>query len=310
MKTTPFKIAFQFLICLTLSTGIASLSFAQSVGSNGGGCAKVKEANTDDAPKFDPNKRLVNVMTMGMKIHQFMESNHYRVAIVGRDGADLSKREFRSPSQQKYSHVGIIVPDGKGSWKFVHLLNSCAGPNSDIYEQGLAKFFTDDPFMYDFIITVPSEELQAKMETIINDKSVGEKGWAKELHYPMYSNIAYPFSLKYQNSNMWVLSIIAAAQSGTKDRAESQNYYANHGFQSSQVHLKSIESLGAAFGVGMPSNVHVDAHPRMERIRGWLSFVSADGVLNYLRETDKPLVDAKEICPDAGCNLRASELDQ
>lgn len=248
------------------------------------------------------NKKLkVQAEDMGLKLRLFLGENARSVAIVSRAGADLSQREMQNPARHKYSHTGIVVKEPTtGKWKFVHVLNDCAGPSSSIHTQGLAEFFMDDPFYLDVSIIVPSVELQDKILRVITDKSVGGRGWASALHNGRYSNIANPFSTKYQNSNMWVLAVLAAAKTGARNQAEAQSSYRASGYQPSQVRLSGLES---GFGELFVENAKTDDHASDEHGSGWFNFASSASVHAYAKKVDK-IQSEKVLCHASGCDLR------
>ena len=246
------------------------------------------------------NRRLKTMAEdMGLQLRVYLGENADNAALVSRAGADFSTRKFQSPSNQKYSHTGIAIKDSKtGQWKFVHLLNDCAGPSSSLHQQGLAEFFMDDPFMLDVRVLVPSIELQHKIVQAIEDRANGGRGLAHVLHNPSYSNIANPFALEYQNSNMWVMAIVASAQSGATSLAAAQSYYERKGFQPSQVEISSLEAfLGPIF----TKNAKTDDHSDEESSSGWYNFAASAGVNKYLRATDQLVAD-KELCYKSGCD--------
>ena len=248
------------------------------------------------------NKKLkLQAEDMGLKLRAFFAEKAEMVALVSRAGGDLSDRQWAYPEKQKYTHTGIAVKDSATSkWKFVHELNDCAGPSSSIHEQGLAEFFMDDPFMFDVVVVIPSVELQKKILAVIEDKSVGKKGLARALHNSRYSNIANPYSTDYQNSNMWVLSVIAAAQSGAKTQTAALNYYKRNGFKPSQVKLSGLESM---FGQLFTKNAKTEDHTDEENSSGWFKFVSSVSVNKYVKDNDKVLAE-KTLCHRNGCDIR------
>lgn len=135
----------------------------------------------------------------------------------------------------KYSHLGIAVKnlvikdkDGKirtnpenGHWAIVHLLYSCEdSKRSYVFKGTLAHFFYDHLFEYGAEILVPEQTLQNNVEKIIKTDYSGNNWIEKQ-----YNAIALSNDLNQQNSNQWVLEVLAAAmfEPGTiKDRAQAQ----------------------------------------------------------------------------------------
>ena len=127
----------------------------------------------------------------------------------------------------------------------------------------------------------------------------------KQLQNVNYSAVANPLSSLYQNSNGWVLSVISAAEGGGRTFQEAQNYYLSKNFHPSEIHAsfdKNIKkSLDEVFGDWVESQVRLDDHDQLERVTGWLKFVSAASVFDFLRRTDH-LKSEFEICHAQGCN--------
>ena len=248
------------------------------------------------------NKKLkLHAEDMGLKLRMYLGENAERVALVSRAGGDLSDRDFKSPERQKYTHTGIAIKDSAtGKWKFIHVLNDCAGPTSSIHNQGLAEFFMDYPFMFYVHVIVPSLELQSKIAAVLEDKTVGKKGLAYALHNYKYSNIAYPFANEYQNSNMWVLAVVAAAQSGSKNLSGAVSSYKKTGFKPSYVKLSGLEST---FGPMFTQNAKTEDHTDEEKSSGWFQFVSSSSLITYMK-TKSNLIGEKTICHKNGCDMK------
>lgn len=283
-------------------TVLASSGSYAAPASGGGSNSDCISTKVDDT--IDLAKRKLNQEDMALALLNFLEKNIQRVAVVARAGSDLSNRDFRNPSAQKYTHVGLVVKNYKnsGAWRFVHLLNTCSGPTSDIFVQNLQTFFSDDPYYYDVKIGSPTPQLQEAIAKVLENEVL-----YKGFHNNQYSNIAHPNSLKYQNSNMWVLTAIAAAQSGLVKQQQIQDYYLKQGFIPSEVKIGFFEKLGVGLGFG-GKNVHLDDHLQDEQATRWFKFVSADSVFDYLVKTDQ-LLNYGEICHNSKCNTPVSALD-
>lgn len=276
-------------LCVLCFSVVAS---ANSV-SSGDGCKNAR------APQYDIEKHRMNIHDMAIRLFESLDDNARRVAIVARAGADISGNRFRNPKWQKYTHAALAWKHSRdGLWRFKHLLNICAGPSSDIFVQNLVQFFNDDPYFYDFRLGVPSIELQERIAGILEDE-----GAPRMLHNPRYSNIANPFKVEYQNSNGWLLGVIASAQSGLKTYEEVQRYYGRAGYKPSQVRVGFFRQLGAGF----VANATLEDHPPPS-LGGWFNFVSAASLYQYIADTDELLVEM-EICHAAGCNIPVWKLN-
>ena len=285
MKKSIHSLTILFLLTLALP-GHAITS--------GGGCKEQTEE-----PKYDLKKHQNNVNTSALTLYNYLDKNVAKVAIVARAGRDLSEEDFRYPQDQKYTHAGLVWKSSlDGKWRFKHVLNICAGDSSKIFVQSLAQFFNDDPFSYDFVVIVPSEELQDKIVPILEKKN----GLAEDLQNPRYSNIANPFALKYQNSNGWVLQVLAAAESGKSTQRGTMYYYQKMGYRPSQVKISWWRKLGAFF----VANAHTDDHPGGD---SWYDFVSAESLYGWLKHRGK-LMTREDFCHSTGCNVPLTTLNQ
>ena len=164
--------------------------------------------------------------------------------------------------------------------------------------QSVVRFFDDEPFHYDIRVTVPSLGLQEGIAGVLEDE-----GASRRLHNPKYSNIANPYRAAYQNSNGWVLAVVAAAQSGRTTIPELQAHYRRAGFVPSRVKVGLFRKLGAGF---VPNATVRDHPPRL--LGGWYEFVSSASVHRYLADTDRPLA-RREICHPAGCDIPVATLN-
>ncbi len=286
----PFIIAFTLIF--SLSTNVVN---ANSTGGSGSG-----SCDNQTTPTYDLKKHQANYLGMAKKLLDYLKKDNVnKIAIVARAGSDLSTEEFKNPSNQKYTHAGIAFKSSKdGRWRFKHLINVCAGSSSEIFIHSIAKFFNDDPYYYDVIVGFPSLQLQDEMIKIIESDLSNTGG---SIHNTKYSNIANPFSTEYQNSNGWILALIASAQSGYENLMDIQSYYRRNGFSPSQVKIGFFRSLGANIFV---ANATTSDHTAEEKSSGLYNFVSAISLYSYLR------IDYKEICHNSGCNRPLSQINK
>ncbi len=287
------KSALLFALCF-----VPAFSLADSAAS-GTGCS-------EKSISYDLTKHGNNVIIMGGRLYQYLHNNVHRVAIVSRAGGDQSKRTFKNPPKQKYSHAGIAWKDSHGFWYFKHVLSTCGqnpgnpefGNSKLLLEHPLMQFFNDNPHFYDIHIGSPSEDLQDKIVRVLEDEN-----WLRSLYNPFYNIIGYPFKTVSQNSNGWVLAIIAAAQSGHRDLASVINHYRNQ-FNPSQVCTLLSKTVDFAKG-----NISTKEHPKRGLFgSGWgpgcYDFVSAASLYNYLGVTPE------EICHPEGCNTPLTKLNK
>lgn len=222
--------------------------------------------------------KLVQAANRAYQLYQTLQALQADVAIVGRVGSDISDYGL------KYTHAGIALRNYLDKpWVFVHVLNDCGTQYSQIYDQGLINFLLDDLFAWDLLLLIPSPALQANMRQILLQP--GSTG----LHQSRYSMLAYPFSTVYQNSNGWVLDVIAAAQMPVKasHRKETQAFLARQHYRGDRIHLSPLKHLGIAL---FSANIEFDDHPEENSLQGIYETVSVRSIQRYLQRTDKTTV--------------------
>jgi hypothetical protein len=210
---------------------------------------------------------------MSARLRDYLETSGAALAIVARVGSDQSKRGL------KYTHAAFAWRDHpKGRWTVVQELNACGTSRSTIYDQGLMQFFLDDPLNYDAQIIVPTAPLG---EAIIASLKNGD---GLRVHNPHYNVVSYPRSTMYQNSNEWLLEVVAIAQGRLRNqtivtREGAQRLHAELGFRGSEAQVGFFEQL---FGGLFSANVSFADHPFDASSNGWFEFVSVRSIKDYL----------------------------
>jgi len=222
------------------------------------------------AEKPQPGMYL-NASRLALEVNARLNRLQPRVALLARSGTNLDKYGLH------YSHIAFVVrdyPGQAGKWTVLHLLNECGTMRSSIYRQGLMNFFMDDLYRYDYQLSIPDTATQERLyQSILSHK-------ADKLHDPHYSMLAYPFSTRYQNSNQWVLEVIAAsAHPGS--RVAVQRDLMRNSYTPSVISLGPLSRMGASLA---SSPVAFDDHPEVERRRNRFSTVTVDSVVGYLRQ--------------------------
>lgn len=193
------------------------------------------------------------------------------VVLIARVGQDLSKYQLH------YSHMGFAVRQGE-RWTVVHKLNDCGTDQSQVFEQGLLEFFADDVFKYEAGIWRLEPEVQSRlMRTLHGKKSL-------DYHEPRYSMLAYPFSTQYQNSNGWLLEVLAyglAPQDEANTRRSAQAWLKESGYRPSELAIGTFTRLGARV---TKANIAFDDHPSELRWSGRIQTVTVDSVIDFLRK--------------------------
>lgn len=216
-------------------------------------------------------REVQNAVHAGSRLARRLEDTGAEIAIVGRIGSDQSRRGIR------YTHAGLAWRDHPaGRWHFVHLLNHCGRSSSELFDDGPVDFFLERPFRYDAHVVVPVPELQrAVVERL-------RQGADRTLHDPRYSAIAHPFRTRYQNSNQWLLELLAVALEPDVpvDRDAAQEVLRRNGFQPERVRLGFFERVGTH----RMGNVSLADHSRSELRRGGFVYVSVRSVSRFLED--------------------------
>ncbi|MEM7016457.1 MAG: DUF2145 domain-containing protein [Pseudomonadota bacterium] len=221
-------------------------------------------------------KTLYQAHQIAYQMYQTLESSGAQLALVARAGADLSEYGL------KYSHMGLILRDAvphssdTGRWRFIHLLNHCGNKSSALYQQGLVNFFLDDLFRMEALLVIPSPELQYRLIA----KLMAHQGGA--VHQAHYSILANPFAKDYQNSNGWVLEMLAAAQLGDTQptRSRMQAFLQQQGYQGDSIKISRLKRIGARL---FKANVQFDDHPRESFFSMRYEVVTVRSVVHYLQ---------------------------
>lgn len=153
---------------------------------------------------------------MAAVIKTELERSGQRVALMSRSGLDLAR------FGQRYSHAGLSLrANDEIPWAVRQLYYACSEKRPRIFDQGLSGFLlgTSDPAIgYVSVVFLPDAMAQP-LERVALDRQQ-----ALALLSPVYSANAYPYSVRYQNCNQWVVEMLAAAWGGgsanTRERAQ------------------------------------------------------------------------------------------
>ncbi len=203
-----------------------------------------------------------------------------KVVLLARGGQDLSRYGL------KHSHLAFAVRDDDGSWRVRHLLNRCKSDASQLYQGCLSNFIGESALRSDLRVGVPTQALQQRLHALLS----GSGDLAHRLHETRYSIVAYPFSTDYQNSNQWVLEVLAAAMAADAQpvatiagRRNAQAWLRTARYHPSTLHLALSQRIGARF---VAANAAVTDHPVGERVSGNYSVVTVESVLDVLHQRD------------------------
>jgi hypothetical protein len=203
---------------------------------------------------------------------QALDASGAQVVVLARAGQDLTRYGLQ------WSHLGFAYRDEDGSWRVLHKLNTCGSVRADVYRQGIAEFFLDDPFRFVAAMSVLTPEVQSRLLPVLRDNDR-----ATTLHTPDYSMVAYPWSTTYQQSNQWAIETLAyAMEPGADTRARAQAWLQFKGYEPTVLHLNAMERLGARITA---ANVAFDDHPNSERYSDRIATTTADSVLAWLQRS-------------------------
>lgn len=224
---------------------------------------------------------LVRATHAAMALRDRLEGEQATLVLLGRVGADLSAYGLR------YTHAGIAMrdhPDGR--WLVRHLLNVCGTDRSSLHDQGLISWFLDDLYALDTLVVVPTAPVQHQLQRIaLTDIAVN-------LHQPRYSMIAHPFSTRYQNSNQWLLELIAVSLSPNApgSREEAQAYLRRTGYRPDRIEVPFLKRFGARL---FSANIRFDDHDRIDPGERRLQVASVRSLVSYMRR--KSLADRQFV---------------
>ena len=210
-------------------------------------------------------------MQLALQTRNALDASGAEVALVARVGRDLSRYGLR------YSHLGIAWRDHPaGRWFVVHELNTCGTATSDLHDEGLGNFFLDDLHAWEAAVTFVTPETGTRLAGLLAGRT------PLFLHEPHYNLAAYAFSTRYQNSNQWVLEVLAAAMAppgSVASRAAAQAWLRDAGFSPITLAIGPMERLG---GRMFRANIAFDDHPPERRFAGRIDAVSVESVQRFV----------------------------
>ncbi len=246
-----------FFIAAAVACSLAATAPAQA----GRSC----EAQAPDALKVQQG------LDLAERTRAALEATQAQVVVLARAGQDLSRYGLR------YSHLGLAYRDGNG-WRVVHKLNQCGTATADLWRQGLAEFFLDDPFEYRAALVVLTPAAQAALLPVLKDNYR-----SAALHTPAYNMVAYLWAQTYQQSNQWALETLALAmEPSAHSRERAQAWLQFKGYQPTTLRLSTMTRLGARLS---SANIAFDDHPNDKRFSDRIETVTVDSVFNWLQHS-------------------------
>lgn len=223
-------------------------------------------------------QELMQGLTLAETTARSLDATGADVVVIARAGQDLRRWGLN------WSHMGLAYrvspPNGTGQigvWRVVHKLNQCGTAEAQLYRHGLGEFFMDQPWRYAAAYSVLTPELQQRLLPWLSRADV-----LLDLAQPRYNMLSYPWSQRYQQSNQWVLEVIAASHGGQNHRQGAQNVLQALRYEPGLVNIPAATRLGANL---TRANVAFDDQPWGERMAGRIRTVTAESVFDWLRQS-------------------------
>ena len=238
-----------------------------------GGIAHAGRSCESEPPRAVSVERAMN---LALATARALDASGAQVVVLARAGQDLGKYGLR------YSHLGFAYREGPPAregapavWRVAHKLNQCGSAQSALYRQGLGEFFLDDLFDYQAGVVVLAPAVQARLLPLLRDNHR-----LAQLHDPAYNMLAYPWALRYQQSNQWAIETLAMAQEpGATNRERAQAWLKLQNYEPTTLRLGAVTRLGAR---ATAANIAFDDHPSEKRFADRIETVTVDSVFRWL----------------------------
>lgn len=229
-------------------------------------------------PNYEPQE-WHQIISKENQIHRevlrYLDDCGAELAILSRAGSDLKAYRFDTEAP-RYTHSGFVVKVD-GEWRLDHLVNRHEGIHGHLVRHALIDFFRDDPYAYKIGVLVPSKPLQRDIANLLLSE-LREKLFCRD-----YSRLANPLSIRYQNSNQWLVEIIGAAQSRLTERSAVQHYLRCRGLEPTVLRLNpGMQLIAKTLSV----NTRLDDHPWRSRFEGRIEFLIEPSIRQYLLASD------------------------
>jgi hypothetical protein len=222
-------------------------------------------------------------------VREELDRSEGDAALVSRSGLDLSRFQLR------YSHAAVAWRGDAGAWSARQLYYACDERAPRIFDQGVAGFAMgiDDPSLgYVSIVRVPADGAAALRRAALDNPR------ALHLLAATYSANAYPFSLRYQNCNQWVMELLAMAWGDLADgddlRGRAQDWLRGAGYAPEPIAVGSRALMLASAFVPL---LHLDDHPEADR-DAMLLRVSLPSTVEAFVRARLPESERVELCHD------------
>jgi hypothetical protein len=212
-------------------------------------------------------------MELAVATARRLDASGAQVVVIARAGQDLGRYGLH------YSHLGFAYRESAGgAWRVVHKLNHCGTAEAAVYRQGLGEFFLDRLHRYEAGVVVLAPEVQAQLLPLLRDNQ-RVTSW----HTPHYNMVAYPWAVRYQQSNQWAIETLAGAmEPRATSRAQAQAWLQLRDYQPTTLRLGALTRLGAR---ATAANVAFDDHPNHKRFADRIETVTVDSVFAWLQRS-------------------------
>lgn len=242
--------------------------------------AAIMQLETRQAPSAHS---VLDAARLAERTYHVLDALSDNVVLLARMGQNLEQFGL------KYSHLGFAVRGlRRGEWGVIHLLNASDGRTSGIYQEGLVNFYSDSPYRFESCVFTLPPAVQTRLGELLLRRP-------RVLHWPVYSLTAYPWSLSTQNSNQWVLEMVAAAAAGMEQptREQAQRWLRDKGFAPTVLRIPLLTQWA---GPLLRDSIRFDDQPVEERRAGRVHTVTVDSVFDFLRAASGPFADAQAHC--------------
>lgn len=243
----------------------------------------VAQAGQDCGERAAPTPQaLAQGLALGERVRDQLEQSGASAALVARVGLNLG--EFG----QRYTHMGVAVRDHvRRRWQVLHLFNPCGKAESEISVQPLEQFYEVDLFAYEALVVTPSYALQAAMREVFMNPAT-----TRALHKPAYNMIAHPFNTRFQNSNQWILEMLALTldrSGGIRDRTAAQAWLQRAGFEPGTIRISNLRRTGARL---FSAHVSFADHTQEEYEKQTYQVITVDSIVRFLAGQDAGLTQS------------------
>jgi hypothetical protein len=222
---------------------------------------------------------LAKGLQLGEQVLAELERSGASMALVARVGLNLT--EFN----QHFTHMGVAVRDHvRNRWQVVHLFNPCGKNQSEIMTQPLQKFYEVDLFELEALVVVPRQSRQALLRNAFLNPAK-----AKLLHTPAYNMISHPFDTRFQNSNQWILEMVALGlddQQAVSSRSEAQTWLKAQAYEPGTIQISALRRAGARM---FSPHISFADHTPQELKDQRYKVVTVDSIVRLLVKLDPQL---------------------